>query len=109
MIRSRRLNDAAACLEITGEILLRMYAARNGLVPTQDIGNQLDIWQKAILDVVMDSDDCSRHMEPADMFCYGLVKSILSGKLKITNGKNRRAVCLREYAGLLTANVSNYA
>lgn len=87
MIRSRRLIDAAACLEITGEILLSMYAARNGLVPTQDIENQLNIWQRAILDVVMDSDDCSRHMEPADMFCYGLVKSILSGKLKVTNGK----------------------
>lgn len=86
-IRSKRLVDAAACLELTGEILLNFYANEKNLVCKTDIHTQLEVWKKVILDTVMDSDEQSRHMEPADMYCYALTQSIRNGRLKICDEK----------------------
>lgn len=98
-LSSRRLTDASVCLELVSDILLQ-YADDMGLVYRADIQPQSNEWKRAIMNIAVDSEGLSIHLEPADMYCYAMMCCIREGRLKIAEDKNTMAGS-DEYAGFI--------
>lgn len=77
-------------MELVSDILLQ-YAADMGLVCNADIQPQRNEWKRAIMDLTIDSEGLSIHLEPADMYCYAMMCCIKESRLKIANDKNTMA------------------
>lgn len=86
-LTSKRLVDAAVCMELTAEIILLFYANDCRLVHPMDIQPQLDIWKDCILDFVWESELLSNNREPVDMFCTAIAEIYRNDMLKIPLGK----------------------
>ena len=74
-------------MEVTGNIVLEMYANQCGLVCPFDVAGQLDIWHNVILNAVSESQTLACHLEPYDMYLHAMVTSINEKKLTVYNSK----------------------
>lgn len=86
-LTSKRLVDAAVCMELTAEIILLFYANDSKLVHPMDIQPQLDIWKDCILEFVRESELLSNNREPVDMFCTAIAEIYRNDMLKIPPSK----------------------